>query len=94
MTINLSTLLGAITIPAPEAYDPEYPHRNQENFYRSCLQILGQLSAISFEISDSEEAEKSAIVQALQDLQYNGETLDLGPLKITFTGKTITVIGP
>lgn len=94
MTINLATLLGAITIPTPEVYDPEFPHRNQENFYRSMLQILQQLSAISFEIADSEETEKNILVSAIQDLKFNGETLDLGPLQITFTGKTISVSGP
>jgi ferredoxin len=31
------------------------------------------------------------IAQALQALKYNGQVLDLGPMKIIFTGQTISV---
>lgn len=90
MTINLSTLLGAITIPAGVEYDPEFPHRNAENFYRAALQILQQLSAVSFVIADATDAgNQAAIVQALKDLKFNDIILDFGFLKVNLTGNAL-----
>lgn len=85
--INLNT----ITVPTPQAYSKTDGTRNTENFYYVMLQILDLLKSAGFKIPDKDETD-TATVNALVDLMYNGETLDLGPLKITFTGKQITVL--
>lgn len=87
--INLST----ITIPTPQAYDDKFDTRNTENFFFVMLQILDLLKTAAFKVPDKDETDTAHIL-ALQDLMYNGETLDLGPLQITFSGKTISVVGP
>ena len=85
--------LSPLSIPTPQPYSKADATRNNENFYYVMLQVLDLLKAAAFKIPDKNEA-VTETVKALQDLQYNGETLDLGPLQITFTGKTISVIGP
>jgi hypothetical protein len=55
------------------------------------LDIKTAIDGISLSVSPTDLTD---LIAAIKDLQYNGETLDLGPLKITFTGKTISVSGP
>ena len=87
--INLSTL----SIPTPQPYSKNDATRNNENFYYVMLQVLDLLKSAAFKVPDKDEA-VTETVKALQDLQFNGQVLDLGPLQITFTGKTISVSGP
>jgi len=85
--------LSGVTVPTPQPYDDKFDTRNAENFYFVALQIFQLLKDAAFKVPDKDET-ATETVKAIQDLQYNGETLDLGPLQITFTGKTISVIGP
>lgn len=83
--------LTNITIPTPQPYDKNDSNRQRENYYYVMLQLLGVAKTngetVSFNPSSSLSVDVDAIVQALQDLQYNGEIIDLGELRIRLEGR-------
>jgi hypothetical protein len=83
--------LTNITIPTPEPYDKQNSAKQQENYYYVYLQLLQVAKTngeqVSFNPSSSLSVDVAAIVQALQDLQYNGEIIDFGELRIRLEGR-------
>lgn len=89
-----------LTIPTPQPYDDKDPHRQQENCYYVLNQILAQLKAnnetkeLNPTLQQTVNVDLTDLVDAVRDLKFNGQTLDLGPIKIIFEGQTISVVAP
>jgi hypothetical protein len=81
--ITIMPALTTITIPTPEPYSKNDATRNQENLAYVQLQILSVAKtngeAVAVNLTD--------VVQAVQDLQFNGQILDFGNLQIRLEGK-------
>lgn len=89
--------LATITIPTPEPYDAEHPHQQRENCGYVLLQMLQQAKTAeaAFELGSASAnlgLDLLAIASAVQSLQFNSQVIDLGPFKIEFHGKTISLI--
>lgn len=88
-TIDLSLL----TIPIPEPYDKNTPTKQQENFFYIVNQILDLMKQESFTIFDSQEPNvnisTAGIKEAIESLQWNDATIDLGPFRIILSSRTI-----
>lgn len=85
-TFNLSS----VTIPTPQPYDDKEPTRQLENLSYVLLQMFDQAKQAGFTFNDA-TVDVSGIEQAVQDLKYNGQVIDLGPIKIFLTGKTVSL---
>jgi hypothetical protein len=87
--------LSAVTIPTPEPYDDKDPQRQLENLAFVLLQMIQQAKTAGFVFSDvaanAGGVDLTDITQAVNDLKYNGEVIDLGPIQIHLTGKTLSV---
>lgn len=83
--------LTNITIPTPEPFDKQAATRNQENYYYVYLQLLQAAKtageSVTFNPSTALSMDLSAVVQALHDLQFNGQIFDFGGLRLKFEGK-------
>lgn len=87
MAIPLTT----ITIPTPEPYQKQDPTRNQENLAYVQMQIYAALKAagetVSMNPSTALTVDLTDLIQAVKDLQFNGEEISFplpdGP-EITF----------
>lgn len=87
--------LTAVTIPTPQPYDDKDPQRQIENLSYVVLQILSQAKLAGFTFNDAQVSltvDVSGIESAIRDLKYNGEIIDLGPIKLYLTGKTISLL--
>ena len=81
--------LATITIPTPEPYDSQYPHRQQENYLYVWLQILDQAKqgGESISLSDAD------LTEAVQDLAFTGEKITIPALGIVLSkiGKSLSI---
>jgi hypothetical protein len=86
--------LTPVTIPTPQPYDDKDPTRQLENLSYVLLQMLDQAKTAGFTFSDAQaelSVDVSGIEAAIQDLKYNSQVIDLGPIKIFLTGKTVSL---
>lgn len=82
--MNTTVTFSALTMPTPEPYDSADPNRQRENFYYVLNQILTTLKANSATLDLD-------ITQAVGDLSFAGEILDMPGLNIRRSGKTLTI---
>ena len=90
-TFNLSQ----VTIPTPQPYNNKENNQQRENLCYVLLQAIGQAKQAGFTFADTQASltiDVSGIESALRDLKYNSEVLDLGPIKIYLTGKTLSLV--
>jgi hypothetical protein len=90
--------LSQVTLPTPQPYDRNDSNRQQENFFYVINQILALGKQANWQVPDLQDflpttnsVDITELTQAVQDLQFNGQTIDLGAIKLMFDGKTISI---
>ncbi len=89
--------LTSITIPTPQPYDAKDPTRQQEDYYYVWLQILQAAKtageSVSLNPSTSLNVDLADLVQAVQDLAFTGEKIEMPALGLTLArlGKTLAI---
>lgn len=76
---------ATLIVPTPEPYNETAPNKQRENLAYVALQMIGQMQQTGDVI-------EPGLTQAVQDLKYNGQIIDLGPLKIQLTGQTLSIL--
>ena len=71
--------LTDITIPTPAAYDSADPHKQRENLCYVFLQLLTKMQTAGTDID---------LVGAVSALQFNGESLDFGDVRLTLSNRS------
>lgn len=87
--------LSQVTIPTPQPYDNKDANKQRENLCYVLLQVVSQAKQAGFTLTDTQVSltvDVTGIEDALRDLKYNSEVLDLGPIKIYLTGKTLSLV--
>lgn len=77
--------LSSITVPTPEPYDDKDPDRQRENLAYVALQVIAQMQAHSMTVSAA--MLNGDLVQALEDLQYQGVVLEAQGVQLFVTRK-------
>lgn len=98
MQITLS--LAPVTIPTPEPYDAAHPDKQRENCAYVALQVLAQAKqqGVKLTYTDIDGApigwRLDGVERATRDLAWNGQVIDLGPIQIVLTNRTLSIRGP
>ena len=93
MAIPLTT----ITIPTPQPYTKQDATRNNENYYYVWLQILQAAKdaneSVTLNPSTSLTVDLADLTQAVQDLTFTGEKIEIPALGMTLAklGKTLSI---
>lgn len=93
--------LTSLTLPIPEPYDKKEDNKQRENFYYALNQILTLGKTAGWEIPDPLDLipvdsggslnTLEEIRDAIQNLQYEDLTFDLGVIKIHIQGRTVSI---
>jgi hypothetical protein len=102
-TINFTTL----TIPTPEPYYNKDPQKQLENLCYVLLQLCQLAKNAGVSLNDQDlpniktaiqnlsftvpATDLQGLIDAIAALQFNAETIDLGDVTITLSGKTVTL---
>lgn len=77
-------VFSTLTIPTPQPYDDAHPHRQRENLFYVLNQIAAQFKTNGV-VLDAD------LTQAVLDLSYAGQEIDLPGLNIKRSGKVLTI---
>lgn len=85
-----------ITVPTPGPYDSTDPDKQRENLAYVALQLCSLAKQAGVKLTYTDDATPvglrlDGVALAVRDLQYNDQVIDLGALKIIFSGRTVSI---
>jgi len=89
------------TVPTPEPYDDKDVCRQRENLAYVANQLLSQAQqqGVKLVYTDVDEGaleglRLDGVERATKDLIWNSQVIDLGPIKIVLTSRSLSIQGP